>query len=544
MKIKSNLRNLAMFIAILIISAVFFTTCNEEPGKDDQPVGNFKLFLKADELNDWSELDYRLAVSYVKAAGTEHTIYSDIANPQLPLEIPRDAVSLSINFEVNMIFEAYYGRKYWVVEDSFNLVNEAYELNDPPPNMEVFPINFLNNINKITVDLLRLDPEETDKYIDFDLYINDSETPALLNPLFAPPMASPPGWNNYSGGDPKRYMHSASINNPQDVFKKIRHSSFERILPFRKSDTVPHMPYPGSGILSVPARHIQGLIYYDRHDMYIYSHCFDDDAGYLFFATETDGLVGQIKIINGHKHPGGMQILGDYLFIAIEQPNKRYVLVYDLMTFTGNKSNPQSANIAAPRYALYNISSGSNNPASAVGVTNLPGNLDYFGSGSGNATDNKWVIGVYDYSASSVYLYYTATTSGDLDSIVSDGRYNFTDYGPKVDMNIKHQYDSIALFTDTEGHIWMIGFRGEGSTQFDSYADLYKLTLEADNYRIVSQNPVDSTESKKIYTKGGLYHNSFRWGTSFQIKSSDSVLITVSERNLRKYSNSRIEHYY
>jgi hypothetical protein len=345
-------------------------------------------------------------------------------------------------------------------------------------------------------------------------------------------------------------MHSHKIANPQNVFKNIGVNSFERTLPFRVRNTDPKMPFPGSAApgsgtsgFVVPARHIQGLVYYDRHDMYIYSHCFDDDAGYLFFAKENDGLLGQIKIINGHKNPGGMQILGDYLFIAIEQPNKRYVLVYDLMTFAGNKSFPQSATIATPRYALNGIDSDSENPASAVGVANLLGNLNYPGAAASvSATDRRWVIGVYDYSESKVSLYFTGTTSEGLESIVSSNQYPFSG-NTTIKIAPDRQYDSIALFTDNDDNIWMIGFRGEGSTQFKSYADLFKLTYSNGNTRH-PYGKVESIESKQFNTKGNLYHNSFRWGTSFQIKSSTSVLITVSERNLRAFYNSRIEHYY
>ena len=198
--------------------------------------------------------------------------------------------------------------------------------------------------------------------------------------------------------------------------------------------------------------HIQGFGYYRNKYALSHSRIYfpgainiledDDGTGRLYFHDEVNKKTSRRDVLNKSHHPGGFQIIGDYLVGAADMNSGSFVYINSLYNEPGSGSEKQLA-------VREGISS-----AAATGITDVSANL-YYGSNdttSSNTNEKKYIIAVHQYGKQ-LDLYRSKRTN----SLWELNEDDFTNIG-SIDMSSQNSYDNIQLFTDTDGQIWMIGF--------------------------------------------------------------------------------------
>ncbi|OQP62005.1 hypothetical protein A3860_30440 [Niastella vici] len=244
--------------------------------------------------------------------------------------------------------------------------------------------------------------------------------------------------------------------------------------------------------------HVQGMALYSNQfgDFIILTH---NNKGYskgkfITMHVGHDSTNCHDTPYEHYNHPGGMQVIGDFVAVALENSSydSGYVLFYSLFNMT-DKREPTLLNTQIRRE-----SKGSG----AAGITYING---------------TFIVGVTDSGELDVYL---------SNSVPSLDDPNIKWSGPLSIKGLKGG-DNIALASDSLGNVYLFGFRTEdlGGSNKD-YIDLYKVDL--------SSLTLDHIESRHMYTKGGALGAlgvHFRYGAGIQIIDSATINLCASERN-------------
>lgn len=119
------------------------------------------------------------------------------------------------------------------------------------------------------------------------------------------------------------------------VIDNIR-SAFESLPQKGTSQQFKHLHY----FSNIVAEHIQGYAQTnDTANKYLFTHHTEGDYGYLLISKSPDDQnTTTIKLEKGCNHPGGIQTIGQYVFIPCEHKSDATILIYDVNTESKVKS--------------------------------------------------------------------------------------------------------------------------------------------------------------------------------------------------------------
>lgn len=261
--------------------------------------------------------------------------------------------------------------------------------------------------------------------------------------------------------------------------------------------------FPGSYDPSV--NHIQGYSLYNNKNNFPYvilTHSVST-APYAHIVAgpkQGDEKWGFKTYLEGWRHPGGIQVIGDYVFVPSEHESSAHVALYDLRTLAVGELR---------RVERFDLSV--NHKAGALGITSYKdaGGTEYY----------VLVVAHLD-NENSVYHVYRAPAADGIEAA------SFTEVGS---FPCNKDFQGFGLITEEETNdIYMIGLwsPSEGAT-FADYAYLYKLNAE-------TWTIGEPLESIHMVSKGGLpgmmgVH--FRYGAGTYVDQDGLLTISATERN-------------
>ena len=239
---------------------------------------------------------------------------------------------------------------------------------------------------------------------------------------------------------------------------------------------------------------------------------------YLLYyeGTYHKGSYKRIKTINPkdsqkpYEHPGGMQIIGDYLVCANETADYKdsYIQIYQIEPSTIDK---------APNLKDVKVIDRKGEGAGMVGISNY----------TDNSGAERYVMVIGCGNSLKVYL---------SDEAKSLPECTFTKHFSTRVSDVLSGYDTTAfqclnLITDVNNNIYMIGFQSVGTVSYDDNAVLCKLDLANKKINLLSIN-------KKINTGAIFDVPHFRWGSCAHVLNENGFELITTERN-----SSAIEGY-
>ena len=234
-------------------------------------------------------------------------------------------------------------------------------------------------------------------------------------------------------------------------------------------------------------------------------------AGYVMTHSNVDGSDGVLLIDDGSRkakafplaegsidgnrlsHPGGCQLIGDYLVTGFEpipaNHNVSRIRFFDL----SNPAHPVAMTEPAPIERH-------DQKAGAVGVANLTQDTP-------NGPAEFWFVGIYD--------------NGRVDIHRSDGRpFPGTGFSLLFSATIPDGYEGLCLVAEETNQLFAVAFRQD--SRLRDKAELYAVLLDTQKLELL--------ESREF--RANLIENThFRWGTGVDIRSRDEFAILVSGRN-------------
>jgi len=246
--------------------------------------------------------------------------------------------------------------------------------------------------------------------------------------------------------------------------------------------------------------HIQGIARYG--DFYVLTH---NNKGYsrgriLVLSQRLGGLQQQFDSpIEHYNHPGGCQVIGDYLAMALENSdnNRGYVVFYDLRSMTHDiQPSLLPLRIDCPDSGV-----------GGVGITNytLPDGREHY------------LVAAVDAGEVSLYL--------SNDKTLDDPACAFRPVGERQRLS-GGSTSHVNLVTDSSNSVYLIAFRDEtnGSGSYNDYVDLYRLDTHDHQLKYL--------QTRHMYTdrptSAGVH---FRWSAGLQIVYGDALRFHASQRN-------------
>jgi hypothetical protein len=264
-------------------------------------------------------------------------------------------------------------------------------------------------------------------------------------------------------------------------------------------------PYEGSLSVDVFASHIQGMASYGKY--LFFPHNAELDApGFIVVVDKTQQRIVQTFSTPDitRPHPGGCQVIGDYLAVSLERSGSGVICFYYLGDMTDDVP-PVPLPIRVPTVA----------GAGAVGILDY-----YFGS------SRYYLLAVYDSPIVSLYA-----SNGRL---LEDEECQFTHLGfPDVELQ-GHGADNLCLLADTLGHVYLVALTSDDTnfhTEYIDWAQLYKLVINIPQ-RTAQWSPVSI---RHMFTNGGspltFEGIHFRYGAGIQIRTARDLELFCSARN-------------
>ncbi len=307
-------------------------------------------------------------------------------------------------------------------------------------------------------------------------------------------------------------LYSSNTMNDENMKMHNVRSSFER-----QSEDVTVIEFAMDG-WSVPSGgHLQGI---QRMDIgsreYLIVSGSSDDAAYFIVVGKTSrgyGIV-QRKIICGepYRHAGGIQVIGDYLAVGVEdnlERNRSRVYFF-------NVSNPEEP-IGKPIITIQREGAEKLSTAGAVAVAK-------------RARDYLLIVGSWDSDTLDFYR----SNSVALGECGSDGKsrceFTYWQTWSKDDACKENwcdetwgSYQNLNLVSDIHDRLFMIGYYCNADNE--DYVDLYSLDFGKSPSEMIRK------ESSKIAKcKQGA---SFKYGGGGYIKDEDSLVSYACEENCR-----------
>jgi len=294
--------------------------------------------------------------------------------------------------------------------------------------------------------------------------------------------------------------------------------------------------------------HIQGYARYrgEGFDYHVISHSNIGDNyggyGYMMFLSEekSHDLVPKhsfiVKMFNPVQksandkyfcHPGGVQIIGDYLFTCIipasgsASPSfhkETMVRVFDL---TPLLNNPPSAPTMVTKF---NRSFSADYRATGIAVTDVKSNFGTTGAEETNKV--KYMTGIFtDHKDKTLNIYLSNAVSG-LNELTGIGDF-------KKSYNFSDNYQTISFLRDAKDVVYMVGYYG--SDVGKDWIHVYKLTN--DNGTAFIDTPVRINDIH-VYTKGNDNVH-FRWTGGIEIFPNDNLLVYATGKHFGKYKDTK-----
>lgn len=264
-----------------------------------------------------------------------------------------------------------------------------------------------------------------------------------------------------------------------------------------------HMRY----FTNIAFEHVQGYTQYQRDNVlkYIFTHNTTGKYGYVIIETSMNCTSKGMALPEDWNHPGGIQCMGQYLFVPCEKDDKCKIFVYDLVT-----------NHLVKEYSY-------EHRAGCLGITDCYwGGRRYYVMVIGEKTTYhvyKALIdsGVQEDIANAVFNKVGSFSLKDktFSEQKDDGKYK--DHKSSIDCQ------GLGLITeaDTE-NIYMLAPVQEKTNEDWIY--LMKLNLEAENNVSISPKVC-----RHIKSYGRDVH--FRWGAGIRITPAGKLAVLASGRN-------------
>lgn len=261
--------------------------------------------------------------------------------------------------------------------------------------------------------------------------------------------------------------------------------------------------FPGSYDPSV--NHIQGYSLYDGADDTRYSILTHSvataDYAHIVAGPQNGGDKWGFKTyLKDWRHPGGVQVIGDYLLVPSEQDTKAHIALYDLRALQVGELR---------RVERFDLSVA--HKAGALGITSY--------TDASGVSYYVMIVAHLD-GENSVYHVYRAAAAGGLEAA------EFTEVG---NFPLEKDFQGFGLVTETgTNDIYMIGLwaPAEGAT-FADHAYLYQLDTK-------TWTIGEELDHKHLTSTGGLpgvmgVH--FRYGANVYVDGAGKLTISATERN-------------
>lgn len=261
--------------------------------------------------------------------------------------------------------------------------------------------------------------------------------------------------------------------------------------------------FPGS--YDPIVNHIQGYAQYETTDQESYvilTHSVGTaDYGHIVIGPKDDNeKLGYKTYLKNWQHPGGIQIIGDYLIVPNEQETSAAIAMYDLRALAvGELRRVESFDLQV------------NHKVGALGITsyeNEHGDIYYV------------LVAAHLDGANSVYHVYQAPAEGGIESAVFQQVGSFA---------LDKDFQGFGLVTESStNRIYMIGLWS--TTEGASYADYaYLYELDTDTWSISQE-----LSSHHLVSTGGavgVMGVHFRYGAGVSVSEEGELTISATERN-------------
>ena len=171
------------------------------------------------------------------------------------------------------------------------------------------------------------------------------------------------------------------MNNLRSIVIDDIKTAFENLPQKGTNEQFKHLRY----FSNIGVEHIQGYAQTTESlsTYYIFTHHTAGNYGYLLITTKPDyDNPSSIPLENGWNHPGGIQTIGQYVFVPCERGNESNIFIYDVT----NKSMIKSIKL--------------DHRAGCIGITSF---------------DNKYVVVIGDKETYHVYLADIPQNMSELD---------------------------------------------------------------------------------------------------------------------------------
>jgi len=264
-----------------------------------------------------------------------------------------------------------------------------------------------------------------------------------------------------------------------DVFKAIpqRHTSEIEIIATPHTDVV--------------ESHVQGVV--RKGNFYLITHSdVHADAGLLLIADATKNATTmplKVPSIGGAalNHPGGCQLVGDYLLVPFEavHQNVSRISFFDV----SDPATPAELSRPAPITRT-------DRKAGAAGIANVTVDGTEF-----------WYLAAYDNGRMEIYR--------------SDGNaFPDTEFGLVFTKQLPDGYESFCLFAEQSNQLFGIGFRRDSLGR--DKADLYHIHLDTEQLELFESTHFFANVWRNVH---------FRWGAGLDIRSTTELAILATGRN-------------
>jgi hypothetical protein len=269
------------------------------------------------------------------------------------------------------------------------------------------------------------------------------------------------------------------VGSALDAFKAIpqRHTSEIDIIASPHTDVV--------------ESHVQGVVRKDT--FYLMTHSdVHADAGLLIVADATKNATTiplTVPPIAGAalNHPGGCQLIGDYLLVPFEAVHHDVsrISFFDV----SDPARPSELSRPAPITRT-------DRKAGAAGVANVTIDGTEF-----------WYLAAYD--------------NGRVDVYRSEGHaFPDTEFGLVFTRQIPDGYESFCLFAEQSNQLFGIGFRRDSLGR--DKGDLYHVHLDTQQLELLESTHFFANVWRNVH---------FRWGAGIDIRSTTELAILASGRN-------------
>lgn len=249
--------------------------------------------------------------------------------------------------------------------------------------------------------------------------------------------------------------------------------------------------------------HIQGATLYvaDGGIQYsILTHSVKTATYAHILAGAVDGsMTGYKSYGAGWRHPGGIQVIGDYLFVPTEEESQAYITVYDLRSL-----------VVGELRRVENILLTVNHKAGSLGITQY----------TDDNGDRYYLLAVANSDGeNSVYYFYISPIQLGIENA------QFVSAG-SASINVDFQGLGLVEEQDT-GDVYMVGLYSKSKVlTYEDYIYLYSLNCNTWNIEdVILTRHIKSTGT-------GITGVHFRYGASVEVTDAGAIVLTASERNI------------